>query len=124
MLESDFGPEMPGKLVPVVMQEYPDGLLSAPVQTKTIAFVPDALPPRIDWDVLRLHHFQRYADTVSALGKLNGLHKRVGNAAGMLRTLWMREAKLSSQIEDIETIPGGLNVGCHAKGKDAGSEVI
>lgn len=37
------------------------------------------------------------------LGKLNGLHKRVGNAAGLLRTLWMREAKLSSQIENIET---------------------
>jgi Fic family protein len=103
VIESDFGPEMPGKLVPVLMQEYPDGLLSAPVQTKTIAFVPDPLPPNVDWDVLRLHHFQLYSDTVSALGKLNGLHKRVGNAAGLLRTLWMREAKLSSQIEDIET---------------------
>ncbi len=37
------------------------------------------------------------------MGKLNGLHKRVGKAAGLLRTLWMREAKLSSQIQDIET---------------------
>ncbi len=67
MVDSDFGPEMPGKLVPFSMQESPDGPLSAPVQTKTIAFVPNPLPPDIDWDTLRLRHFQLYSDTVSAL---------------------------------------------------------
>ena len=44
-----------------------------------------------------------HSDTVAVLGKLNGIHKRVGEAAGLLRTLWMRETKLSSQIEDIAT---------------------
>ncbi len=89
--------------MPVAIQEYPDGPLEEPVTTKTIAFVPDPLPPSVEWDSLRLRHFSLYTETTSVLGKLNGLHKRVGNAAGLLRTLWMREAKLSSQIEDIET---------------------
>lgn len=103
MQKSDFSTTMPGKLVPTTMQEYPNGPLREPVTTKTIAFVPDPLPPQADWDSLRLKFFTLHSDTISVLGKLNGLHKRVGNAAGLLRTLWMREAKLSSQIEDIET---------------------
>ncbi|REJ83704.1 MAG: Fic family protein [Planctomycetota bacterium] len=85
------------------MEEYPDGLLGDPVATETWAFVPDDLPPDLNWPAIRLEHFDLYTQTVSELGKLNGLHKRVGKAAGLLRTLWMREAKLSSQIEDIET---------------------
>lgn len=103
MKKDDFSNESPGKLVPVTMQEYPDGPLNPPVLSKTIAFVPNPLPPKIDWDKLRLQLFNLYSDTIAVLGKLNGLHKRVGEAAGLLRTLWMREAKLSSQIEDIAT---------------------
>ncbi|MEM6778221.1 MAG: Fic family protein [Planctomycetota bacterium] len=85
------------------MQEYPNGPLGQPVATQTLAFVPNPLPPDIDWDELRLRLFNLNSDTVSVLGKLNGLHKRVGQASGLLRTLWMREAKLSSEIEDIAT---------------------
>lgn len=77
--------------------------MEPPIQTKTFAFVPDPLPPKIDWKALQLEHFDRYSETLLALGKINGLHKRVGNAAGMLRTLWMREAKLSSEVENIHT---------------------
>lgn len=99
----EFSQQSPGKLVPVTMQEYPDGPLKPPVATKTVAFVPHPLPPQIDWDQLRLQLFNLHSDTVAVLGKLNGLHKRVGQASGLLRTLWMREAKLSSQIEDIAT---------------------
>jgi len=101
--KADFSNSMPGKLVPISMQEYPDGLLGEPVTTESISFVPDPLPPDVDWDRLKLNLFTLHSDTISVLGKLNGLHKRVGYAAGLLRTLWMREAKLSSQIEDIET---------------------
>lgn len=103
MLRSDFSKLSPGKLVPVTMQEYPDGPLNPPVATKTLAFVPNPLPPDIDWDELRLRLFNLNSDTIAVLGKLNGLHKRVGQASGLLRTLWMREAKLSSEIEDIAT---------------------
>ena len=103
MRESDFSHKSAGKLVKTAFQEYPDGPLSPPVTTETWAFVPNDLPPHVDWRSIRLNHFDLYTQTVAELGKLNGLHKRVGNAAGLLRTLWMREAKLSSKIEDIDT---------------------
>lgn len=101
MIESDFSRKSPGKLVPIALTEYLDGPMGEPTQTNTVAFVPDPLPPQIDWKAVRLEHFDLYADTLLALGKVNGLHKRVGNAAGLLRTLWMREAKLSSEVENI-----------------------
>ena len=103
MKKTDFNAKSPGKLVPTEFQEYPDGSLGEPVKTKALAFQPDPLPPDLDWSAIRLEHFDSYTDTIAALGKLNGLHKRVGNAAGLLRTLWMREAQLSSQIENVET---------------------
>lgn len=103
MKKADFTADSPGKLVPTEFQEYPDGPLGEPVRTQSLAFLPDSLPPDLDWSAIRLEHFDSYTATVAALGKLNGLHKRVGNAAGLLRTLWMREAKLSSQIENIDT---------------------
>lgn len=103
MKESDFTKNSPGKLVPITFSEYPDGPLGPPQVTKAKAFVPDPLPPAIDWQELQIEHFDSYAATVAELGRLNGLHKRVGNASSLLRTLWMREAKLSSEIEDIDT---------------------
>ena len=86
--------------------------------TKTVAFVPDPLPPSLDWNAIRLEHFDRYADTVAALGKVNGLHKRVGNASGLLRTLWMREAKLSSEVEDIHTTAEDLVLAGAGRARD------
>lgn len=89
--------------MPTEFLVYPSGPMAPPVKIKTHAYVPDPLPPRLDWRSVRDEHFNLYSQTLLALGKLNGLHKRVGNAAGLLRTLWMREAKLSSEIENIET---------------------
>ena len=103
METSEFSSQSPGKLVPITFTEYPDGQMEPPRTTSTHAFVPYPLPPQIDWRSLCLEHFDAYTRTVAELGRLNGLHKRVGNAAGLLRTLWMREAKLSSEIEDIDT---------------------
>lgn len=101
--KADYRPQSPGKLVPIELTEYLDGPQREPTRTKTCAFVPDPLPPRLDWQAIGIEHFNRYAETVLALGKINGLHKRVGNASGLLRTLWMREAKLSSEVENIHT---------------------
>ena len=108
MKNSDFQPKFPGKLVKTQFVEYPDGPLGESRTVTTSAFVPNPLPPDADWDAIRLTHFERHSDTLLALGKVNGLHKRVGNAAGLLRTLWMREAKLSSEIENIHTTAEGL----------------
>ena len=103
MKKADYRRGCPGKLAPIELAEYLDGPLSAPSCTQTIAFIPDPLPPKLDWPAIRLQHFDRYAETLLALGKVNGIHKRVGKAAGLLRTLWMREAKLSSEVENIHT---------------------
>ena len=108
MKNSEFQSLFPGKLVKTQFVEYPDGPLGESKTVTTPAFVPNPLPPDIDWDAIRLAHFERHSDTLLALGKVNGLHKRVGNAAGLLRTLWMREAKLSSEIENIHTTAEGL----------------
>ena len=103
MRRTDFSSKSPGKLVRTEFVEHPDGPLAEPVRTSTWAFVPDELPPDLDWSAVRLEHFDLYARTMAELGKLNGLHKRIGNASDLLRTLWMREAKLSSEIEHIDT---------------------
>jgi len=103
MQTSDFSTGFPGKLATIEFAEYPDGPLAKPVKTQTKSFIPNPLPPKLDWKLLKLEHFDDYHRTIAELGRLNGLHKRVGNAAGLLRTLWMREAKLSSEIEDIDT---------------------
>ncbi len=102
MRKADFARKCPGKLIPTEFTEYPNGPME-PKKTKTFAYCPNPLPPDLDWQQILLEQFENYTGTVSVLGKLNGLHKRVGNAAGLLRTLWMREAKLSSQIEDLDT---------------------
>lgn len=108
MKNSNFQHKFPGKLLKTQFLDYPDGPLGESRTVTTSAFVPNPLPPDVDWDAIRLAHFERHSNTLLALGKVNGLHKRVGNAAGLLRTLWMREAKLSSEIEDIHTTAEGL----------------
>lgn len=101
--KNEFSNQFAGELAPFEFTEYPDGQLGEPKKTLTNAFIPDPLPPNIDWKQLKVEHFDSYNSTIAELGRLNGLHKRVGNAASLLRTLWMREAKLSSEIEDIDT---------------------
>ena len=108
MKNIDFQSKFPGKLLKTQFVEYPDGPQGESRTVTTPAFIPNPLPPEVDWDAIRLAHFERHSDTLLALGKVNGLHKRVGNAAGLLRTLWMREAKLSSEIENIHTTAAGL----------------
>ncbi len=103
MKSADFSKGCPGKLVTTEFTEFPDGPLEPSVTTKSPAFVPNPLPPQLDWGEILLGHLDLYERTIAVLGKLNGLHKRVGNAAGLLRTLWMREAQLSSKIENIDT---------------------
>jgi Fic family protein len=103
MDKSDFLPTAPGKLINTEVMDYSDGPLFPPQKIKTYAFVPDNLPPELDWNAIKIEHFDNYSKTIAALSKLNGLHTRVGKASALLRTLWMREAKLSSKIENIDT---------------------
>jgi len=104
MNTDQFTNKSPGKLVPITLKEKrirsgKEELVDYPAR----AFVPDPLPPKLDWDELKTALFDLYSEALLALGRINGLHKRVGNGATLLRALWMREAKMSSAVEGIET---------------------
>lgn len=99
-----FTKQSPVRLVPITLKDRQvRGGLPELKDIQLRAFVPNPLPPDIDWDAIKVALFDDYNRATLALGRLNGLHKRLGDAAGLLRTLWMREAKLSSEIEGIET---------------------
>jgi len=104
MNPDQFNASSPGRLVLVTLKEKRvvagvEELIDVPSH----AFVPDPLPPKLDWSALKAELFDVNAEAVLALGRVNGLHKRVGKGAELLRTLWMREAKMSSEVEGIET---------------------
>ncbi|MBL4590916.1 MAG: Fic family protein [Phycisphaerales bacterium] len=104
MNPDQFTDKSSGKLVPITLKEKrvragKEELVDYP----TRAFVPNPLPPELDWDHLKSALFDLHSEALLALGEINGLHKRVGNGATLLRALWMREAKMSSAVEGIET---------------------
>ncbi|MCA9287564.1 MAG: Fic family protein [Phycisphaerales bacterium] len=101
MEAKEFKSTAPGRLVPVTLYESDATGHRSPLVCR--AFVPDELPPALDWRAIVADHYAPLERAALALGRLNGLHRRVGNAAHLLRALWMREAKQSSEIEDIHT---------------------
>ncbi|UYV12237.1 MAG: Fic family protein [Phycisphaera sp.] len=72
-------------------------------EVETWAFVPDDLPPAIDWKGLKGELFDEFAGAHAALGRVNGLVHAVPNPEILRQALWLREARLSSKIEGIET---------------------
>lgn len=104
MQRSQFSDQAPGHVVRLELhhsQETAGRFERVPIARQ--AFVPHPLPPKLDWQAMKASLFDEYAGVLLALGKLNGLHKTLDRAAPLLRTLWMREAKLSSAVEDIQT---------------------
>jgi cell filamentation protein, protein adenylyltransferase len=102
MFPTSLNPDAPGRLVPITIRDQASDHRE-PSPIKCFAFVPNPLPPSLNWSDLVVEHYDRLEQTMLAIGRINGLHKRIGNAAGLLRTLWIREAKLSSQVEGIQT---------------------
>lgn len=99
---SQFNPQLaPGQLVPTVGYERrPHGGMTERVPVHGTAFVPDALPPSLDWVSVIGHLAKPLLDATSALARLDGVASRLPNPHLLLRPLWTREAKYSSQIED------------------------
>ncbi|MBN8596819.1 MAG: Fic family protein [Planctomycetes bacterium] len=132
MNRNQFTPLAPGNLVDVRIPRTT--VRSGRIKTEaveTVAFVPNPLPPALDWRELKLRLFDRHSEALLALGKLNGLHKRVQNSAGLLRAIWMREAKLSSQIEGVHTTAEELVLGgasralpVRSRGKESANYVV
>ncbi len=99
-----FGPDAPGKLVPIELNKR---VVRAGVPRlepiASLAFVPSPLPPTLNWNEIKVMLFDLHSEALLALGRLNGLHKRLSNASTLLRTLWMREARQSTAVENIHT---------------------
>ena len=49
MWSDDFSADAPGRLLPLRFTEPMEDRLADPRVTQTTAFVPDPLPPAIDW---------------------------------------------------------------------------
>ncbi|MEQ8318093.1 MAG: Fic family protein [Phycisphaerales bacterium] len=104
-LKSRFSDVSPGMLVPVTMRKRAVGASGSGEwqEVETWAFVPDDLPPRLDWKAVKGELFDAFAGAHAALGRVNGLVHAVPNAEILRQALWLREARLSSKIEGIET---------------------
>ncbi len=89
MLENDFLPNAPGRLVPT---EAGDG----------IAFVPDALPPKLFRD-LDLDLATKLSEADVALAQLNGLARTLEDPQILLQPFILKEALESSRIEGTQT---------------------
>ena len=127
MNTEQFTDHAPGRLVPCELREVrvKNGIEEL-AGIRLSAFVANPLPPDIDWKSIVFNLRPDDSHATHALGRLNGLHKRLGSAAGLLRTLWMREAKLSSEVEGIETTAeemvlagAGRDVGVREQGIEA-----
>ena len=77
--------------------------LGARQGVETWAFVPDSLPPSLDWKAVKGELFEAFAGAHAALGRVNGLVHAVPNPEILRQALWLREARLSSKIEGIHT---------------------
>ncbi len=105
MAEGRFSDASPGTLVPVELAKRklsPKGLVEFETCSSR-AFVPDPLPPTIDWREIKADLFDEFNAAASALATINGLVSLAPNTGVLRHALWMREAKLSSEIENIHT---------------------
>ncbi len=104
-LKARFSDASPGKLEPVTMRKRAVGASGSGEwqEVETWAFVPDDLPPVIDWRGVKGELFDEFAGAHAALGRVNGLVHAVPNPEILRQALWLREARLSSKIEGIDT---------------------
>lgn len=98
MLQEDFQRGFPGRIVPATFVESDGGAGSRTVSG--VAFVPDPLPPEIDWERLvgRLYH--DLDRTKSALLRLESTIGSLPSRMILLQGMLAREAQVSSRIEN------------------------
>ncbi len=104
-LKARFSDLSPGRLVPVTMRKPVVGASGRGQwqDVETWAYVPDVLPPKLDWKAAKGELFEEFAGAHAALGRVNGLVHAVPNPEILRQALWLREARLSSKIEGIDT---------------------
>lgn len=88
---------------PLEFAESPSGTL-VPTIGRQMAFVPNRLPPALDFAALAMP----IATTMQAIGELNGAGGRLANPALVIRPLQRKEALLSSRMEGTYTTANAL----------------
>ena len=68
-----------------------------------VAFVPDPLPPRLNWREIKGELFEHFESATAAVNRVNGLVPLAPNTKILRQALWLREARISSAIEDVHT---------------------
>lgn len=105
MTADRFSDRSPGRLVPATFAKpvaKPSGVFET-IALPTVAFEPHPLPPDVDWREIKADLFDELDSATSALATINGLVPLAPNTRMLRHALWMREAKLSSEIENIHT---------------------
>lgn len=96
-----LSPRSPGRLVPTVAYERrANGARWEVVEVRGEAFVPDPLPPKIDRTLLIGRLYPELSAAETSLARLDGIAGTLVSPELLLRPLRIREAKLSSQIEN------------------------
>lgn len=72
------------------------------------AFVPDPLPPALDWERLLGRNVHTLLEAQAGLSLLEGRARGVVEPKLLMAAFWRREARLSSLIEDTVTTPEKL----------------
>lgn len=105
MNQEHFSDASPAHCVPVSLLRRAVSSRGVPelVPVPSCAFTPDPLPPKLDWRALKADLFDDLVGATSALSRINGLVPLTPNSGVLLHALWLREAKLSSEIENIHT---------------------
>ncbi len=105
MRKNRFSDSSPGRLVPASLvrkRTTGSGLIEFD-SIPSFAFVPNALPPKIDWRLFRGDLYHHFEAATAALNRVNGLVPLAPNTQILRQALWLREAKISSEMEDIHT---------------------
>src|SRR5689334_16101587 len=103
MRRDDFKENAPGRLVDTTAWETRPG--AKPSETKGLAFVPEPLPPKLDW-VSTLGRLSTIsAEAERSLGLLEGKASRLTDPRLLHGPFMRQEARLSSLIEDTITTP-------------------
>ncbi len=123
MRQERFSDHSPGSLVPITLhRKHVDSSGKFQIEpVNAVSFVPDPLPPKIDWREIKADLFDELTAARAALARVNGLIPLAPNTRILRQALWLREAKLSSEIENIHTTALDM-VMAGSRGTDQGSD--
>jgi Fic family protein len=126
-IADQFTKDSPGRLVPTTAFEVRvRDQVTESVQVTGSAFVPDPLPPPLDQTTLVGALYPDLSAAETNLARLDGIAATLISPELLLRPLRMREAKLSSQIEN--TIASAEEIALAEAGRsavrDEGREVL